>query len=70
MSPHQIGIPDMLFAAKLKDLYPSNVVLWGIQPASLAVSLDLSSTIAAQVDTLVDKVVKQLEIWGHAIPRK
>jgi hydrogenase maturation protease len=26
ISPHQIGIPDMLFAAKLKDLYPRNVV--------------------------------------------
>jgi hydrogenase maturation protease len=39
MSPHQVGIPDMLFAAKLKDLYPRNVVLWGIQPAILDIGL-------------------------------
>ena len=63
MSPHQIGIPDMLFAAKLRDLYPRNVVLWGIQPATLEVGLELSPVVAAQVDTLVRKVVEQLEQW-------
>jgi hydrogenase maturation protease len=70
MSPHQIGIPDMLFAAKLKDLYPRNVVLWGVQPATLEVGLELSPAVAAQVDVLVSKVVEQLERWGERpIPR-
>ena len=65
MSPHQIGIPDMLFAAKLRDLYPRNVVLWGIQPATLEVGLELSPVIAAQVDVLVSKIVAQLTQWGE-----
>jgi hydrogenase maturation protease len=65
MSPHQIGIPDMLFAAKLKDLYPRDVVLWGVQPATLEVGLELSPAVAAQVDVLVSKVVEQLEQWGQ-----
>ncbi len=47
MSPHQIGIPDMLFAAKLKDLYPRDVVLWGVQPAHLDTGLELSPAVAA-----------------------
>jgi hydrogenase maturation protease len=64
ISPHQIGIPDMLFAAKLKDLYPQSVVLWGVQPATLEVGLELSPAVAAQVDVLVNKVVQQLEQWG------
>jgi hydrogenase maturation protease len=64
MSPHQIGIPDMLFAAKLKDLYPRNVVLWGVQPAMLDTGLELSPAVAAQVDVLVSKVVEQLKQWG------
>jgi hydrogenase maturation protease len=64
MSPHQIGIPDMLFAAKLKDLYPRNVVLWGVQPEVLDIGLELSSTVAAQVDVLVEKAVEELERWG------
>ncbi len=65
MSPHQIGIPDMLFAAKLRDLYPRNVVLWGIQPGSLEVGLELSPPIAAQIDMLVDKAVEELCRWGY-----
>lgn len=65
MSPHQIGIPDMLFAAKLKDLYPRNVVLWGVQPGVLDTGLELSPAVAPQVDVLVNKVVEELDRWGQ-----
>jgi hydrogenase maturation protease len=65
MSPHQIGIPDMLFAAKLRDLYPPNVVLWGVQPGCLEIGLDLSPPVAAQVDVLVEKILDELAQWGH-----
>jgi hydrogenase maturation protease len=64
ISPHQIGIPDMLFAAKLRDIYPRNVVLWGVQPGSLEPSLELSPPIQAQIDPLVAEVIGQLEQWG------
>jgi hydrogenase maturation protease len=64
ISPHQIGIPDMLFAAKLKDIYPSNVVLLGVQPAVLDVGLDLSPPVAAQTDVLVSKILRELARWG------
>jgi hydrogenase maturation protease len=71
ISPHQIGIPDMLFAAKLKDLYPRNVVLWGVQPGTLDVGLELSAPVAVQVDVLVEKAVEELARWGeHLTPRK
>lgn len=71
MSPHQIGIPDMLFAAKLRDLYPREVVVWGVQPASTEVSLELTPPVAAQVDVLVQKILAELARWGievHARP--
>lgn len=64
ISPHQIGIPDMLLAAKLRDLYPRHVVLWGVQPGLLDVGLDLSPPVAARVDELVEKVVDELRRWG------
>jgi hydrogenase maturation protease len=64
VSPHQIGIPDMLFAAKLKNLYPRNVVLWGVQPGVLDAGLDLSPPVAACVDVLVSKAVEELARWG------
>jgi hydrogenase maturation protease len=64
MSPHHIGIPDMLFAAKLKGLYPPNVVLWGIQPGVVDIGLDLSEPVAAQVDTLLENILTELQRWG------
>ncbi len=65
MSPHQIGIPDMLFAAKLKGIYPPHIVLWGVQPGLLAIGLELSAAVAAQVDVLVDRAVEELRHWGE-----
>jgi hydrogenase maturation protease len=64
MSPHHIGIPDMLFAAKLKGLYPPNVILWGVQPGVVELGLDLSESVAKQVDTLLDKILEELHLWG------
>ena len=42
ISPHQVGVPDMLFAAKLKGIEPPDIVLWGVQPESFEIGLDLS----------------------------
>jgi hydrogenase maturation protease len=63
MSPHEIGLPDMLFAAKLRDLYPEEVVVWGVQPETTKVGLDLSPPVAAQVDALVEKILEELARW-------
>ncbi|MCX6081778.1 MAG: HyaD/HybD family hydrogenase maturation endopeptidase [Chloroflexi bacterium] len=70
MSPHQVGIPDMLAVAKLKDLYPQNVILWGVEPDSLELGLDLSPTIEARVPVLIEEVLKQLEAWGNRLEPK
>ena len=36
---HQLGGPDMLAAAKLKDVYPQRIVLWGVQQSGLVPDL-------------------------------
>jgi hydrogenase maturation protease len=54
----------MLFAAKLRDLYPEEVVVWGVQPETIEVGLDLSPSVAAQVDVLVEKILEELTQWG------
>ena len=64
MSPHEIGLPDMLFAAKLRDLYPEDVVISGVQPETAEIGLDLSPPVAAQVDTLAENVLDELRRWG------
>ena len=69
MSPHEIGLPDMLLAAKLRDLYPEEVVVWGVQPATMEVGLDLSPLVAPQLDVLVERVLEELARWEVSIQR-
>jgi hydrogenase maturation protease len=68
LSPHQIGVPDMLAAARMKDLFPKRLVLWGIQPELMEIGLELSPLIESKVDGLVKELVEQLRSWGHVIP--
>jgi hydrogenase maturation protease len=70
VSPHQIGVSDMLFAAKLKDVFPKNLVLWGIQPERIEVGLELSPAMLEKIDFLVEKVIEQLQVWGHQVEPK
>jgi hydrogenase maturation protease len=67
ISPHQIGVPDMLFAAKLKDLYPKTIKLWGIQPQLMEIGLELSPLVAAQVEPVIGEIIEQLKAWGFEI---
>ena len=57
VSPHEITLPDFLAAAKLRDLYPREVIVWGIQPQSLEVGVELSPVVAEKLDTLVKNVL-------------
>ncbi len=70
ISPHQMGVPDMLFAAKLRDLYPQEIVLWGVQPGNLDIGLELSEPVGAQLETLVENVRQELMVWGIALKRR
>lgn len=67
ISPHQMGVPDMLAAAKLKDVYPKRLVLWGIQPELITLGLDLSPVLASKVELLADKLADELRTWGYEI---
>lgn len=70
MSPHQVGVPDMLFAAKLRDIYPEEIVLLGVQPAVIDTSLELSPPVAAQLEPLVDQVCAELARWGLVVEHR
>ena len=60
ISPHDIGLPDLLATAKLRDLYPENIVVLGIQPTSLDLGVTLSPQVAAQLDALIDIIKKEV----------
>jgi hydrogenase maturation protease len=62
ISPHQVSLPDLLVAARLINLYPEKIIVWGVQPASLEWGTELSPEVEEQVDTLVVKVKEELGI--------
>jgi len=67
ISPHEIGIPDMLSAARLMGVFPKRIVLLGVQPKCLEIGLLLSDEVERQFETLVSQVLEQLKQWGHTI---
>ena len=71
ISPHQLGVPDMLAAAKLKgNCYPDHIVLWGVQPELMEIGLDLSPKVESQVEPIIENILEQLQVWGHTLMPK
>ncbi len=69
VSPHQMGLKDLLAVASLQGFAPQEMVLWGVQPERLDLGMELSPAVAGRVDYLVDAVIKELARWGaRALP--
>lgn len=64
ISPHQMGLKDLLTVARLMGHAPSEMVLVGVQPDSIEMGTDLTPAVAAQVDTMLAAVVDELRGWG------
>lgn len=64
VSSHQMGLADILAAARLRGHFPSQLVLRGVQPGVTDTTLALSPRVAAQVNVLVDAVLGDLSQWG------
>jgi len=69
VSPHQMGLKDLLTVAFLQGHIPREMVLWGVQPDSIEMSLELSPVVAEKVDVLQDRVLEELLAWGVATER-
>jgi hydrogenase maturation protease len=53
LSPHEVGLADLLALARLRGTLPLEVVLLGVQPGALAVSTELTPPVAAALPALV-----------------
>jgi hydrogenase maturation protease len=63
LSPHQMGLKDLLAVAMLQGIKPPEMVLLGIQPENIELGLDLSPAVEAKFDTLIVNVLRELENW-------
>ena len=64
LSPHQMGLQDLLAVAEFQGNRPTEMVLWGVQPESIELGMELSPAVAARVDLLVEKMLGELAAWG------
>lgn len=70
ISPHQIGLADVLGLAAITDNLPRNITLFGIEPKELSTGLDLSTDVARNLSRLVDMVVAELKSIGVKVQAK
>jgi hydrogenase maturation protease len=70
VSPHQMGLKDLLLVSDLQGHAPQEMVLWGVQPGSIEMDIELSPEVAEAVELLQLKVLEELKRWGiTATPR-
>ncbi|WP_040208550.1 HyaD/HybD family hydrogenase maturation endopeptidase [Neobacillus jeddahensis] len=63
MSIHQLGFQEVLFAAKLRERYPRQIVMFGMQPTSLQLGIGLTETNQNKLDDLLTIVLDQVHRW-------
>ena len=64
LSVHQIGLSDLLFAIRMKELPLKEICLIGIQPESMETGIELSERIKAGINTLLNHALNKLREWG------
>ncbi|EXI71458.1 MAG TPA: HyaD/HybD family hydrogenase maturation endopeptidase [Candidatus Accumulibacter phosphatis] len=69
LSPHQVGLSDVLASLELLGKSPRHISILGLQPESLALGMDLSRAVEDRMPTLIGMVVSELALLGLAAPR-
>ncbi|WP_373604266.1 HyaD/HybD family hydrogenase maturation endopeptidase [Aggregatibacter sp. HMT-949] len=67
ISPHQLGICDVLSALKLTDEFPKNLCLIGIQPETLESQIALSEIVQNQFPAVFETLEKVLKNYQFSI---
>jgi len=70
ISPHQLGLSELLAALELMGESPGGLTLIGVVPEDLDGGLELTATVAGTVDTLVALTVAELDRLGLMPSRK
>jgi hydrogenase maturation protease len=70
LSPHQVGVADLLEAARLIDCYPSAVTLLGLVPEVIDLAVVRSSAVNNGLDELVAAIVGEVQSLGYRMVRE
>jgi len=67
LSPHQVGLAEVLATLDLLGNPPRETIVFGIEPVSLETRLGLTEPVAARLPELVQAVVDELGARGLAV---
>lgn len=67
ISPHQLGLSDLLAAGRLTGDLPENLILFGVEPESVDIGLELSPEVERSMEALLAAVVGEVAVLGHVL---
>ncbi len=70
MSPHQLGLLEILEICKLRDAAPENVEFYCVVPKDLDTSIELSDVVAPRVKEIADLILKRLDELGVEVQKR
>lgn len=70
LSPHQIGVADLLEGARWVDRYPRRLVLLGLVPATIDLGLGCSPAVEEALPHLMDCAVEEARRLGYVFRRR
>lgn len=70
MSPHQLGLLEIMEICKLRDAAPETVEFYCVVPKTLETSTELSDVVAPRVEEISAIVLKRLAEIGVEVTRR
>ena len=64
ISPHQLGLSDLLATAALTGAVPKHLILLGVEPKEVTLRLEMSEEVKAGLDRLVARTVEEVRALG------
>lgn len=70
ISPHQLGVKDLFFCARMRGRMPEHAVLLGVAVKNIDTGYGLTGPVADSLAPLMESALKQLRVWGAEIVEK
>jgi hydrogenase maturation protease len=70
MSPHQLGLLEVLEICKLRDAAPEKVEFYCVVPKVLETTTELSNVVAPRVKEIAEILIKRLEDAGVTVQKR
>lgn len=67
ISPHQLGLSDLLATSRLSGTMPEKVVLFGVEPKFVETGLELSAEVAGSIGRLTELVADEIKTLGVGV---